>query len=281
MRLQKSLFGGIFFVAVAAGFLAGGVAAEQLSEAVTPDFLDFQALKRVMTYDPRKQPNSVPIRDVPEPVIHAFVAATDRDFYRRRRASISKREYELAFKILICADRDGNNSSATNDRFSMIMRCVTNNLASYHGTSTRYFRHRGIYSIIAAGLTAGNDRTILRKFKEVVFTSRLEKECPKDKALEYYLNHMYFGLGAHGVRMAALKYFNKDLNSLAIEEIAYLAALPKWPANLHPTRNTDRAVESRNWVLTRMAEDGYISQHQAEEARAKPLGFSPPTAAKR
>ena len=65
------------------------------------------------------------------------------------------------------------------------------------------------------------------------------------------------------------------MHELTIAEVAYLAALPKEPSALNPFRNHDRAVERRNYVISRMAEDGYITQDQAKEARAEPLSVNP------
>ncbi len=74
-----------------------------------------------------------------------------------------------------------------------------------------------------------------------------------------------------GVAAAAQHYFNKSLDDLTIEEVAYLAALPKAPNNYHPTRKTERAITRRNWVIGRMADDGHISNEQAEMAKATNL----------
>ena len=86
----------------------------------------------------------------------------------------------------------------------------------------------------------------------------------KEKILELYLNEIYLGLGNYGVAAAALNYFDKSVHELTIAEVAYLAALPKEPSALNPFRNHDRAVERRNYVIGRMAEDGYITHEQAQ-----------------
>src|SRR5690606_34031549 len=89
------------------------------------------------------------------------------------------------------------------------------------------------------------------------------------------LNDIYLGLGAYGVAAAALVYFDKSVHELSIAEAAYLAALPKAPANYHPFRHHDRAVERRNWVIDQMQRNGYISAEQAEQAKAEPLKVTP------
>ena len=103
------------------------------------------------------------------------------------------------------------------------------------------------------------DRTVERKIREILLSMRIESAYSKDKILELYLNEIYLGLGNYGVAAAALNYFDKSVNELSIAEVAYLAALPKEPSALNPFRNHDRAIERRNYVIGRMAEDGYIT----------------------
>ncbi len=81
----------------------------------------------------------------------------------------------------------------------------------------------------------------------------------KDKILELYLNEIYLGIGAYGVAAAGLAYFNKELKDLTVEEVAYLAALPKAPNNYHPFRQKEKATDRRNWIIGQMAENGYIT----------------------
>ena len=110
-----------------------------------------------------------------------------------------------------------------------------------------------------------------RKIKEAILATRIENAFSKDHILELYLNEIYLGNRSYGVAAAALNYFGKSLNELNIEEIAYLAALPKGPNNYHPKRKYEAAVGRRNWVLDRMSEEGYISEEEAAAAKEKPL----------
>ena len=87
-------------------------------------------------------------------------------------------------------------------------------------------------------------------------------------------------MGAYGVAAASLLYFDKSVHELSPAEAAYLAALPKAPNNYHPFRQRDRAVERRNYVLDRMAEDHYITAQDAEKSKKEPLKVTPrPTGA--
>jgi penicillin-binding protein 1A len=121
------------------------------------------------------------------------------------------------------------------------------------------------------------DRTVERKIREILLSLRIEAAYSKDKILELYLNEIYLGLGNYGVAAAALNYFDKSVHELTIAEVAYLAALPKEPSALNPFRNHDRAIERRNYVIGRMAEDGYITAEQAKAARLEPLTVTPRT----
>src|SRR5438132_6688023 len=78
-------------------------------------------------------------------------------------------------------------------------------------------------------------------------------------------------MGAYGVAAASLLYFDKSVHELSVAEAAYLAALPKAPNNYHPFRQRERALERRNYVIERMAEDRYIAAQEAEKAKKQPL----------
>src|SRR5579862_3818438 len=128
---------------------------------------------------------------------------------------------------------------------------------------------------VAKNFLLNNERTIDRKIREILLSMRIESAYSKEKILELYLNEIYLGLSNYGVAAAALNYFDKSVHELTIAEVAYLAALPKEPSELNPFRNHDRAVDRRNYVIGRMAEDGYITQEQAQKARAEPLTINP------
>jgi penicillin-binding protein 1A len=128
---------------------------------------------------------------------------------------------------------------------------------------------------VAKNFLLTNERTFDRKIREILLSLRIESAYSKDKILELYLNEIYLGLSNYGVAAAALNYFDKSVHELSIAEVAYLAALPKEPSALNPFHDHDRAVDRRNYVIGRMAEDGYITQDQAQKARAEPLTVNP------
>ena len=128
---------------------------------------------------------------------------------------------------------------------------------------------------VAKNFLLGNERSFERKAREAILSFRIESAYSKEKILELYLNEIFLGLGNYGVGAAALNYFNKSVHELTIAEAAYLAALPKGPNNYHPFRYPQAAIDRRNYVIARMAENKYITAEEARKARAEPLGVSP------
>jgi len=111
-----------------------------------------------------------------------------------------------------------------------------------------------------------------RKAREAVLAFRLESTLSKQQILEIYLNSIFLGRNAYGVQAAARAYFDKDVNDLTLPEAAYLAVLPKAPANYDPVRAMHKALDRRNYVLREMYRNGYISEEQWKSAAATPLG---------
>lgn len=93
---------------------------------------------------------------------------------------------------------------------------------------------------LAKNVFLSNDKTLLRKTKEVVVAINLEQRYSKQKLLEMYLNQIYFGHGAYGIQAASKLYFNKDVSELTVEEGALLAALPKAPNSYSPILHPEK-----------------------------------------
>jgi len=183
----------------------------------------------------------VPIKAIPLRVSRAFLAAEDKNFYDH-----------------IGVDPMG------------VARAIVTNLRNV-GSGRRLVGASTITQQVAKNFLLTNEVSYVRKIKEAILALRIEKALSKDRILELYLNEIYLGYGSYGVAAAALNYFNKSLGDLSIEEIAYLAALPKAPNNYHPIRKTQKAIERRNWVIERMAIEGLISQAEADQAKKRPL----------
>ena len=114
------------------------------------------------------------------------------------------------------------------------------------------------------------ERTVVRKMKEAILALEIERKYTKDEILENYLNTIYFGRGAYGIKNAALKYFNKEPKDLTIAQAAVLASLPKSPSKYSKIENAKKRQEI---VLTQMRNFGFINEQQYEQAKSEEIAF--------
>jgi len=183
----------------------------------------------------------VPIESIPLQIQHALVASEDQRFYTHdgfdpkgfARAMVANLEHKLKGERL-------------------------------EGGST-------LTQQVAKHFLVGDERNIERKVRDIFIARRIEKAISKDDILELYLNDVFFGRRAYGIAGASLNYFNKPLDKLTLGQMAYLAGLVKGPNNYQPEDNMEKAINRRNYVLSRMAEDGYITKVQAAEAKLEEL----------
>ena len=89
--------------------------------------------------------------------------------------------------------------------------------------------------------------------------------------MELYTNHMFLGANAYGMEAGAETYFGKQAKDLTLGEAALLAGIPKAPSDYSPTSNPAKAKERRDLVLDLMAKNGFVSQAEADAAKAKPI----------
>ncbi|MET0362731.1 MAG: transglycosylase domain-containing protein, partial [Sphingobium sp.] len=127
---------------------------------------------------------------------------------------------------------------------------------------------------VAKNLLIGDAYSPTRKVKEMILAWRMEDALTKQQILELYLNEIFLGRNAYGVQAAARAYFDRDVAELTLPQMAYLAILPKGPANYRPESESGmrRALERRNWALAEMERNGYITAAQRRAAQAEPLG---------
>lgn len=125
-------------------------------------------------------------------------------------------------------------------------------------------------------------RTFRRKIQEAILALQLERIYTKEEILEQYLNIVYFGPGAYGVKAAAQVYFGKDVKDLTLAESALLAGIIQSPARYSPLikGNEQAAKERQAVVLSNMVKYGFIDQAQADKALQEKLIFNnqPPKA---
>lgn len=187
----------------------------------------------------------IPIEKIPPQVASAFLAAEDKNFYSHGGIDLMG-----------------------------LTRAVLMNVKNI-GSGKRPMGASTITQQVAKNFLLTSEQSITRKIKEALLARKIEQTFTKDHILELYLNEIYLGQGSYGVASAALNYFDKDLKDLSLAQMAYLAALPKAPNNYHPVRRKAQAVGRRNWVLSRMTDDGYITDEQATAAMSEPLEVVP------
>lgn len=183
----------------------------------------------------------LPIKKIPDLVKNAFIAAEDKKFYQHSGID-----------------------------YVGIIRALLGNIKNI-GSGRRPSGASTITQQVAKNFLLSSEVSYVRKVKEALLAWRIEHAFDKNHILELYLNEIFLGNRSYGVTAAALNYFDKPLEELSVEEAAYLAALPKGPNNYNPKTKYDAAIGRRNWVISRMLDDGYIDEVQSEEAKAKPL----------
>ena len=181
--------------------------------------------------------------EFPPLVVQAFISAEDKGFFEHHGIDIPG---------LIGAVADFTTKSVTGGGRAKGGSTITQQVAKY--------------------LLKDSSYNVGRKIREAILAFRLESTLTKQQILELYLNSIFLGRNAYGVQAAARAYFDKDVNELTLPEAAYLAVLPKAPANYDPTRATQRALDRRNYVLGEMYRNGYITEAQWQSAAATPLG---------
>ncbi|MCI5049058.1 MAG: penicillin-binding protein 1A [Rickettsiales bacterium] len=183
----------------------------------------------------------VPMVAIPKRVQQAFIAAEDKNFYTHKGVDIFG-----------------------------IARAMRENVANM-GTGRSLVGGSTITQQVVKNFLLTNEKSFERKIKEAILAFRISNVYSKDQILELYLNEIYLGRGSYGVAAAALNYFNKALNELETEELALLAGMPKAPASYDPTRNYQGALERRNYVISRMVDDGYVTPEEGARASAAPI----------
>lgn len=234
------------------GVLFAAVAALALYAHVEPQLPDIESLKDVRYQIPmnvfskdgkliaqygEKKRTPVDIADVPEDLIHAFLAAEDDRFFAHPGVDYQGL-LRATFSFLSTGEKRQGGSTITMQ--------------------------------VARNFFLTSEKTLLRKIKEIMLAVKIESSLPKQQILELYLNKIYFGHHAYGIAAAAQIYYGKSINELTLGEIAMIGGLPKAPSRFNPITDRERAVTRRNYVLQRMLKLGYIDDARFREAVAEP-----------
>ncbi|RMG46215.1 MAG: PBP1A family penicillin-binding protein [Acidobacteria bacterium] len=115
------------------------------------------------------------------------------------------------------------------------------------------------------------EKTLVRKIREAILATHIERRYSKQEILTLYCNSIYLGHGQYGVEAASRFYFGKPAAELTLPEAALLAGLTQMPENLTPIRYPERARRRRNKVLQRMVEEGVLDPAEARRAMEAPV----------
>ncbi|MDH6676699.1 membrane peptidoglycan carboxypeptidase [Rhodococcus sp. LBL1] len=184
---------------------------------------------------PEGNRTEVSIDQIPLPVRNAVLSAEDRDFYTNPGFSVSGFARAARDNVL-GRDSAGGGSTIT-------QQYVKNTLV-------------------------GSERSVTRKMKELVISSKMAREWSKDEILAAYLNTIYFGRGAYGIAAASNAYFGKQLADLTVSEAAVLAAVIQSPSGLDPVTNPEALKARWNYVL-----DGMVSMSALSSAERQSIEF--------
>ncbi len=219
-----------------------------------------------------------------EPPLPTNVRANDgvpiHSFARERRVELSFDDYPPVLIQAFISAEDKTFFSHGGIDYPGLAGAVID-YARKFGSGRRARGGSTITQQVAKNLLVGDEYSIKRKIREAILAFRIEDTLTKPQILELYLNQIFLGRNAYGVQSAARAYFGKDVGDLQLHEVAFLAVLPKAPANYDPVRHVDRAIERRNWVLREMRDNGYINDAQMRAAQAKPIGATLVSAATR
>ena len=173
---------------------------------------------------------------------------------------------ELMKKAILAAEDDRFYEHGGVDYIG-VLRAAYSNFASggvKQGAST-------ITMQVARNFFLSKEKTLSRKFNEMLLSFKIEHNLTKDEILQLYINHIYLGQRSYGFASAAQVYYAKTLNQLTLSEMAMLAGLPKAPAAFNPVVNPERAKVRQMYILRRMHDLHYITKEQLDLALNEPI----------
>jgi len=189
------------------------------------------------------------------------------EFGEERRAVVKIDAVPKAMRDAILAAEDERFYQHGGVDYVGVIRAAMSNFVSggaRQGAST-------ITMQVARNFFLSKEKTLTRKFNEMLLAFKIEHSLTKDQILELYVNQIYLGQRAFGFAAAAQIYFGKTLDQLSLAEMAMLAGLPKAPSSFNPVINPKRAKLRQQYVLRRMRELNFISDEQWQAADKQPL----------
>jgi penicillin-binding protein 1A len=185
----------------------------------------------------------VPYERIPKRLVQAFIAAEDKKFFDH---------HGIDYVGMVNA----------------VLQKIKHPANKLRGASTLTQQLAKSLLISSEGFGAATERSLRRKVREALLALRLEEDLNKEEIMWLYLNQVYLGHGGYGVQASAENYFKKNVDELNLAEMALLAGLPQAPSKFSPIVKPTAARARQEYVLKRMAEDGYITQAERQEALA-------------
>jgi penicillin-binding protein 1A len=247
----------MFFFLLLLASLGVAIAAAVIYVKIEPQLPSIEVLRDVQLQEPlrvyssdrrllaefgEKRRNPVKISQVPDAMVHAFLAAEDDRFFEHAGV-----DFQGLLRAAIELLRTGKKRQ---------------------GGST-------ITMQVARNFFLSSEKTYLRKLTEILLAYKIEGSLSKEEILELYLNKIYLGQRAYGVEAAAQVYYGMSIADLSVARMAMIAALPKAPSRINPINNPEAAIERRNYILGRMHQLGYLDTADYEAAVAEPDGARP------
>lgn len=183
----------------------------------------------------------IAFQDTPPLLIQAFISAEDGDFYQH---------HGISGKSLLRA----------------ISQMLTNSDVQTGGST--------ITMQVAKNYFLTPERNIIRKVREILLALQIEQQLSKQQIMELYINKIFLGHRAYGIVAAAQVYYGQPVEHLTLEQLATIAGIPKAPSAYNPIADPERALQRRNWILSRMLKLGYIDELDYNEALATPITAS-------
>ncbi|MBU0622102.1 MAG: penicillin-binding protein 1A [Gammaproteobacteria bacterium] len=189
------------------------------------------------------------------------------EFGEERRELVRIEDVPDAMKKAILAAEDDRFYEHGGVDYIGVMRAAYSNFVSggvRQGAST-------ITMQVARNFFLSKEKTLTRKFNEMLLAFKIEHNLTKDEIFQLYINHIYLGQRSYGFASAAQVYYDKTLGQLTLAEMAMLAGLPKAPALYNPVVNPERAKVRQMYILRRMLDLHYINKEQLELASIEPI----------
>lgn len=189
------------------------------------------------------------------------------EFGEERRELVKINEVpDMMKKAILAAEDDRFYEHGGVDLMGMLRAASSNFISgeSKQGAST-------ITMQVARNFFLSNEKTLTRKFKEVLLALKIEHRLSKDEIFQLYLNQIYLGQHSYGFAAASRTYFGKNLDQITVAEMAMLAGLPKAPSAYNPMVNPKRAKLRQMYVLRRMHELHFIDGPQFEAAQRQSI----------